>query len=362
MNDKVAGELGCEAGYLAAPSLRTLNTELVDGMKAWKELDACPACAGRSLARFATIKELSYGRCCTCGLRFANPSPSDEVISNFYNGPFYSNYRRLEENRIARDKYFSVSIGLDAMLRLGAWLGDNKTARVLDYGCGPGTFMALLRDRFGFSNVEGLELNRQSSKIAKQSYSFDLHRSPEELEHASFDYIVLLEVLEHTADPDAFLRRVTTLLKPGGRILITTPAVDNPISIFLPSHSEAPYSAPCHISLFTKKALMSLLTRLNFGIERLEVGHSWSVMEKIMANLFYDLDFLSPRHDDDCNDSLYVPNALGRLLGLKPRRSLSSLYWRLLRRADSLVARIVRRYLRVVPMNGHMYVLALQNS
>jgi hypothetical protein len=36
-----------------------------------------------------------------------------------------SNYRRLEQNRIVRDKYFSVSIAVNTMQHLGTWLGDD---------------------------------------------------------------------------------------------------------------------------------------------------------------------------------------------------------------------------------------------
>ena len=81
-------------------------------------------------------------------------------------------------------------------------------------------------------------------------------------------------------------------------------------------------------------------------------------MEKFVTSLFYDLDFLSPRHDEDFNDFLYTPNALGKLLGFKPQRNLSSFFWRALRRADNLLAHAARRYPSIVPMNGHMCVLA----
>lgn len=144
----------------------------------------------------------------------------------------------------------------------------------------------------------------------------------------------------------------------GGGILIATPAVDNPIGLFLPSFADAPYSSPCHISLFTKKALTCLLSRYNFRIERIEISESWEVMEKFVASLFYDVDFLSPRHDEDSNDFLYTPNTLGRLFGAKPQRNLSSVFWRALRRADNLLACAARRFPNIVPMNGHMWVLA----
>jgi hypothetical protein len=49
-----------------------------------------------------------------------------------------------------------------------------KSARILDFGCGPASFLALLRDEFGFENIEGLELNENSAGIAARSYGITL--------------------------------------------------------------------------------------------------------------------------------------------------------------------------------------------
>ena len=76
---------------------------------------------------------MPYSRCRACGFRLANPVPPDEVISAFYNSPFYSNYRRLEENRIANGNYFSVSIDTGLMRHLATWLGEDRSLKILDY-------------------------------------------------------------------------------------------------------------------------------------------------------------------------------------------------------------------------------------
>lgn len=40
---------------------------------------------------------------------------------------------------------------------------------------------------------------------------------------ARFDVVMALEVIEHVAHPDAFLRALSTLVKPGGHIIVSTP-------------------------------------------------------------------------------------------------------------------------------------------
>lgn len=360
---KLMSNLASNKEYLATPTLSTLNAELATGIKSWRKLETCPACEARSVTSFAIIRHMPYSRCRVCGFRFANPVPSDEVISAFYNSPFYSNYRRLEENRIACGDYFSISIGTDAMHHLATWLGDDKSLKILDYGCGPGSFLALLRDKFSFPNVEGIELNRQSVGIAKRNYGLTIASSPEELKHQFYDYVVLLEVIEHLPEPDTFFNQIAGLVKPGGFILIATPAVDNLLDLFFPWFGGAPYTAPCHISLFTTKALTCLLSRFGFSVERIEIWKTWGVMEKVLAGLVYDLDFLSPCHDDDFNDILFTPNSFGRLLGLKPQRELPyNLFFRALKRADRLLERIARKLMPSLPTNGHMFVLARKHS
>ena len=335
-----------------------MNADLVREIESWQKLDRCPACHQNSLAMFSTIKHMPYSRCRSCGFRFANPVPSDKTLSDFYNSSFYCNYRQLEENQIALGNRFSISIGTDIMRELATWLGTDKSLKILDYGCEPGTFVSILRDEFNFANVEALELNQKSITIADQYYGLKIVSSPQDLEHELYDCIVLLEVLEHIPESDTFLEQVANMVKPGGCLLISTPAVDNLIGLFLPQYAEAPYTAPCHISLFTKKAMRCLLSRFDFNIERIKISESWGVTEKIFASIVYELDFLSPQHDDDFNDLLYTPNILGQILGLKPRRSLpSNLFFRVLRYADHLCARIARK-VPGVPMNGHLYMLA----
>ena len=310
--------------YSPTPSLVAFNEALRSQTHTWQMLDACPACAERKIAKFRTIRKLSYSRCRSCGFRFANPTPPESVISAFYNSPFYANYRRLEERRIFREPYFSMSISRPEMNRLAAWLDNDPAAKILDYGCGPGSFLALLRDEFGFRSVDGIELSGDGRRIAKERYRLAIKTNVDALPHGQYDYVSLLEVIEHIPQPDAVLRDAFTLLKPTGKILIATPSIDNPIGLFLPSYADAPYSAPCHVSLFTRKAMDRLLHRLGFEVERIQFSNSWRVIEALVTSMLYELDFVSPQHDDDLNDFFYRPNAMGSLLGREPRRALAS--------------------------------------
>jgi 2-polyprenyl-3-methyl-5-hydroxy-6-metoxy-1,4-benzoquinol methylase len=347
--------------YPRTLSLRELNAQLVDGMDRWQRLDACPACDSGSLTRFATIRYLSYSRCRGCGLTFANPVPPEEVLDAFYNSPFYANYRRLEATRIRRERYFSNSMYTD-MRRLAAWLGADPSLAVLDFGCGPGAFLALLRDEFGFANIEGLELSRSSAAFARQQYGLHVASSTAELRSELYDWVILIEVIEHLPNPAAILREVTGRVRPGGGLLITTPAVDSIVGRFFPALCHH-YTAPSHVSLFTQQALTRLLARFGFTIERLEVADGFLSLDRLGMSLAYDLDFVSPRHDDDDRDPMYVPNTFGRLLGLQPERSPGNgRFRRALQRADRFLLRHVWWRMQALPKANHLFVLARKQA
>jgi SAM-dependent methyltransferase len=244
------------------------------------------------------------------------------------------------------------------MRRLASWLGGDQSLTILDYGCGPGAFLALVRDEFGFPNVEGLELSRDSVKFARQHYGLTVASSTAELRRQFYDCVILIEVIEHLPNPVATFRQVTQLVRPGGHVLITTPAVDNLLGRFFPSLCKH-YSAPSHISLFTRQALTCLLSRFRFEIERIESDECFLTLDRVAMSLVYDLDFVSPRHDEDDSDALYIPNAVGRLLGFQPQRSpAGGPFRRALQQADRFLMRHVWWRVPLVPTTDHLYVLA----
>lgn len=89
-------------------------------------------------------------------------------------------------------------------------------ARVLDFGCGERPY----REVFG-TDVEyiGADLpDNDQADIAIVNGVVDL---PD----GSVDLVLSTQVLEHVADPDAYLDECHRLLRPGGRLLLTTHGV-----------------------------------------------------------------------------------------------------------------------------------------
>jgi methionine biosynthesis protein MetW len=102
-----------------------------------------------------------------------------------------------------------------------------EQGRVLDLGCASGGLLALLRPRA--AHLAGLELSRTAALSAAQVADVVVQGALEDpglpFEQASFDLVVLADVLEHLADPAAALRRAVGWARPGGAILVSVPNV-----------------------------------------------------------------------------------------------------------------------------------------
>ena len=99
---------------------------------------------------------------------------------------------------------------------------------LLDIGCGGG-LIAEPMARLGFA-VTGVDAADEAVKIAaahaaSSGLAIDYRRAgAEELaaEKLAFDVVLSLEVVEHTADPEAFIAACAKLVKPGGLLFVGT--------------------------------------------------------------------------------------------------------------------------------------------
>jgi 2-polyprenyl-3-methyl-5-hydroxy-6-metoxy-1,4-benzoquinol methylase len=92
------------------------------------------------------------------------------------------------------------------------------SGRVLDFGCASGRLAEWCRP----DAYVGVDIDVASLEIARRrhpSFRFAAELPTGEL----FDTIVALAVIEHVKDPAALLSTLGALLRPAGRVVITTP-------------------------------------------------------------------------------------------------------------------------------------------
>jgi 2-polyprenyl-3-methyl-5-hydroxy-6-metoxy-1,4-benzoquinol methylase len=160
---------------------------------------------------------------------------------------------------------------LAEMARLGLLgLGPAANGKLLDVGCGSGRFLALLR-RAGWQ-VSGIEPDPLAAAAARERYGIEVLAGSIEaagLPAHSFDAVVLSHVVEHVSDPAALLAACRRLLRPGGRLALSTPNAE--------SRGHRRFGAawlhldvPRHLFLFSAPALAALLERA--GFERFSIA------------------------------------------------------------------------------------------
>jgi 2-polyprenyl-3-methyl-5-hydroxy-6-metoxy-1,4-benzoquinol methylase len=149
--------------------------------------------------------------------------------------------------------------------------GVRRGQSALDLGCGAGTFTAVLAG--AGAAVVGIEVAETAIVRAQAAHlELDFRLAPIDgplpLDDGSFDLVWASEVIEHVADTERWLREVSRVLTPGGRLLITTP---NHPRLALAIRGIERYSEPLgdHLHLYTARSLRETL--LELGFERVEV-------------------------------------------------------------------------------------------
>ena len=170
-----------------------------------------------------------------------------------------SNRRHNDDDYIQNHWWFaSRTRALEAVL--GRLLPAAPDLRILDVGCGAGNMIHHL-SRYG--QVKGLDIDARPVKVARQrGYDVDQFDATQPLPFDSnaFDAVTALDVIEHNEDDLAILADSFRVLKPGGHMIITVPAL-----MWLWSHND---EINAHVRRYTAAELKQKLVRTGFAVKR----------------------------------------------------------------------------------------------
>jgi len=182
----------------------------------------CDVEVQRYLGEHATATQYE---CNITGMKFWRPA----ALAG--DGAFYAALDQSWPNYYKTDRW-EYSRALDVALAAG---GD-----VLEVGCGRGYFLRRLESH-GLTG-SGLELNVDA--IARKVTQLDVWNETIEAFRArsseKFAVVCSFQVLEHVTDPAGFIRECAELLKPGGRLILSTP------NHGFAGHAVDPFDMPPH--------------------------------------------------------------------------------------------------------------------
>jgi 2-polyprenyl-3-methyl-5-hydroxy-6-metoxy-1,4-benzoquinol methylase len=144
---------------------------------------------------------------------------------------------------------------------------------VLDIGCGNGAMLAEMRKLgpWRFFGVEGSESGVEMAR--KQGFDTRLADSSRDLltvfATERFDLIVCVEVIEHVYNPRGLLRQAHALLRPNGRLLLTTPYHGYLKNLLIAASGKCdshygPLWDGGHIKFWSRKTLSTALDETGF--------------------------------------------------------------------------------------------------
>jgi 2-polyprenyl-3-methyl-5-hydroxy-6-metoxy-1,4-benzoquinol methylase len=291
----------------------------------WPEADLeylgkCPVCGSeaRSMA-YSGLKDRIFfnapgtwtsWRCGNCGVAYLDPRPTLRSIGRAYESYYTheavasapksqaviaSAIRKLKQ--MTKNSYFNKKFHyrFSSNLPFG-WLAFAlqparsfraaafirhlpgpavDSGRLLDIGCGNGSFLQFARDELGYQ-AEGLEIDVAARQVA-EARGLKIHAGlipGSGLVQGQYDQITLSHVVEHLHDPKGALAEALLLLKPGGRIWIQVPNI-SATSLKRFGISSILLDAPRHLVMFDAGSLATLLRDVGFeSVRALDPGRT----------------------------------------------------------------------------------------
>lgn len=158
-----------------------------------------------------------------------------------------------------------------------AALPDDPSAAILEIGAGDGATGALALRAGKACRYVGVEMFEPIAVKARGVLSEVLVGNVETMElpfkSATFDALILSEVLEHLVDPEALLVRLLPLLKPGGRLFASSPNIAHFKVIYELVMGRFRYEGKgtmdhTHLRWFTPATYREMFERVGFVVDQ----------------------------------------------------------------------------------------------
>lgn len=230
--------------------------------------DSCDVCGARD-----TRLLFDRGRdgpllaviCQQCGFVFLSPRPTLHAVSTLYETPQFSVAARGAALPSTQKVNHSNGQAITRFLRLREHLALDAlpAGRVLDIGCGLGSFLFLMQG-LGWQPV-GIEPDPNYSAAGTEMYQVPIHATlyeHEDYRHTPFNLIASFHVLEHVVSPRHFLDKAFAELAPEGWLYLELPCIEQPHK-----GNFEHFFWSVHPSSFSHATLAGLLQSLGFVVE-----------------------------------------------------------------------------------------------
>jgi len=243
------------------------------------EVMPCPVCSSERISFYAHARDTEYCStdeiytyllCSECDTVFLASPPVDR-LQEIYPSTYYSYQHDSDGHSILQ----AVKAKLDRRMftKLLSQLQGNQLS-VLDVGGGSGWLLTQVKQLSPrIAETHEVDIDR-GAQAAAESAGHQFHCvSIEQFEPPQhFDLILMLNLIEHVADPGQVLRSMERALSPQGLILIKTPNTATLDCRLFQHRNWGGFHCPRHFVLFTKAGFIKLAKRCR--LECVEARHT----------------------------------------------------------------------------------------
>jgi len=191
-----------------------------------------------------------YGRivrCLDCGHVYTNPRPTRRHLAQEY-------ATCVDEEYLTE----SSSRSINAHLSLNTIKRFVRSGRMVEVGASVGYFLNAARVDF---EVTGLEPSQWACRIARERFQLNMLEAPVDglarFAADSLDVVVMVDTIEHLADPPQAIALAARTLKPGGLLYLVTPDIASLSARLLGRYWWG--LRPAHIHYFSRDSLRRML-------------------------------------------------------------------------------------------------------
>lgn len=234
----------------------------------------CPVChqgpaeiwsRARDFEYFSTENEYVYFNCRECGTIFTPPLPTDQ-LKVIYPANYYS-YVPGNKSWVFRIKeWLDLRLFRKTLMQL-----NGESLNILDAGGGTGWILdALKKSDKRIKLTQIVDIDEKAGVVALEKGHAYFEGRIEDFESENrFDLILMLNLIEHVADPEEMLRKVLTLLTPGGIVLLKTPQTRSLDARLFRNSYWGGLHCPRHWTIFSEESIRIVIERAGFKVDRL---------------------------------------------------------------------------------------------
>lgn len=218
-----------------------------------------------------STKTFRVVKCLKCTHQFCWPLPQD----------IYKNYIDVKDQRYIQQEKSRKASAEKVLVLIRKY---SPSGKVLDVGCATGDFLEIARKN-GYS-AEGLELSKWASDIVRKKGFLVHEKTLEEFsknKKAQYDIITLFGVVEHFQYPMDEMKHLSTLLKPGGLLVVWTGDVNSVTSKIL--GKKWWYWQGQHLQYFTRKSLGKLASANKISTLEVKIYPATALQENIFNSI-----------------------------------------------------------------------------